>query len=84
MVTARHILNSGETFFHGSRSVSKDKLDKAPAAQPFPSKERDRVELLEWIVRPEMRTRNDYALGVVWAALIGLVAIAFWFKVPLG
>ena len=40
--------------------------------------------VLEWIERPEMRTRNDYTLGVVWAALIGLVAIAFWLKVPLG
>ena len=31
-----------------------------------------------------MRTRNDYTLGIVWATLFGLVAMAFWFKVPLG
>jgi hypothetical protein len=78
-----NIFNFGETFFHGSRSVPEDKLDKAPA------RSRTRRENgIEWGAgvdwRPEMRTRNDYALGVVWAALIGLVAIAFWFKVPLG
>jgi hypothetical protein len=30
-----------------------------------------------------MRTRNDYALGIVWAALIGLLVVTLWFKVPL-
>jgi hypothetical protein len=28
--------------------------------------------------------RNDASLIVVWAALIGLVVMALWFKVPLG
>jgi hypothetical protein len=36
---------------------------------------------LESGVRPKMR--NDRNLVVVWATLIGLVALAFWFKVPL-
>jgi hypothetical protein len=31
-----------------------------------------------------MRTRNDYRVVLVWAALIGLVIAALWFKVPLG
>jgi len=39
------------------------------------------VEAAGSIARPEMR--NDRNLVVVWATLIGLVAIAFWFKVPL-
>jgi len=32
----------------------------------------------------EVQMRNDFKLVVVWATLIGLVAVAFWFKVPLG
>ena len=32
----------------------------------------------------EMRTRNDYRVVLVWAALIGLAIAALWFKVPLG
>jgi len=28
--------------------------------------------------------RTDLNLIAVWATLIGLVAVAFWFKVPLG
>jgi len=32
-----------------------------------------------------MRTRrNDYTVAVVWIAVIGLVVVAQWFKVPLG
>jgi hypothetical protein len=31
-----------------------------------------------------MRNRDDYTVGVVWAALIGLLVVALWFKVPLG
>lgn len=31
-----------------------------------------------------MGTRNDYTVVLVWAALIGLVIAALWFKVPLG
>ncbi len=31
-----------------------------------------------------MRTRNDYTVVLVWAALLGLVVVALWFKVPLG
>ena len=30
-----------------------------------------------------MRVRDDYTFVVVWAALIGLVVVARWLKVPL-
>ena len=31
-----------------------------------------------------MPTRNEYLLALVWAALLGLVVVAQWLKVPLG
>ncbi len=31
-----------------------------------------------------MSTRKDYTVVLVWAALIGLIIAALWFKVPLG
>jgi hypothetical protein len=40
--------------------------------------------VLEPTARPEMRTRNDYSVAVVWATVIGLVIGALWLKVPLG
>jgi len=40
--------------------------------------------MLEPLERPEMQTQNDYTIAVVWAALISLVVIARWLKVPLG
>jgi len=39
-------------------------------------------KVLEPSARPEMG--NDRDLVAVWATLLGLVAMAFWFKVPLG
>ena len=34
--------------------------------------------------RIRMPTRNHYLLALVWAALLGLVVVAQWLKVPLG
>jgi hypothetical protein len=79
-----NILNLGETFFRSPGSTRKDELDKAPALPPYPPEERVRVEGAGAGCEARMRTRNDYALGVVWAALIGLLVVTLWFKVPLG
>ena len=35
-------------------------------------------------IEAEMQTRNVYIIAVVWAALIVLVVVARWLKVPLG
>ena len=42
------------------------------------------LKVLEPVVRPKMQTRNDYIVAVVWVAVIGLVVVARWLKVPLG
>jgi len=31
-----------------------------------------------------VRLRNDYTVAVVWIALVSLVIVAEWFKIPLG
>ena len=49
-----------------------------------PVEERDLVEGSGADCEARMRRRNDYRVVVVWVALIGLVVVARWFKVPLG
>ena len=57
---------------------------RGSSTAPYPSKERDLVEGAGAECEARMRRRNDYRVVVVWAALIGLIVVARWFKVRWG